>query len=243
MLTHQKRAKGSLLSSSGLGFRGPVAGLPCEQKHPFQAISGHGLVRFRGGTCHFSSSFLCAQAGDQCSLKQPSAEYGLEREKASCGMLSEKSRTHNCIPGLILILLKENRYSQIFPRMPRNARVKECGFRCPLYACFPNSLQWAQSTIINRKNSNKYAFKRSQLEAGIELSQRSCAFSYHPPFSQMPEKELSRRPQRDFFFLLFMELPGIGVQLELQLPGYATATAMRDLSWVCNLHCSSQLIP
>ena len=37
-----------------------------------------------------------------------------------------------------------------------------------------------------------------------------------------------------------MEVPRVGVELELQLPNYALATAMPDLSRVCDLHCSSQ---
>ena len=54
-----------------------------------------------------------------------------------------------------------------------------------------------------------------------------------------------------FFFLFFvfcflgphpwhMEVPTLGVQLELQLPAYTTGTATRDLSHVCNLHHSSR---
>ena len=49
-----------------------------------------------------------------------------------------------------------------------------------------------------------------------------------------------------FFFLLFrphlrhMEVPGLEVKLELQLPVYTTATATWDLSFVCDLHHSSQ---
>ena len=48
-----------------------------------------------------------------------------------------------------------------------------------------------------------------------------------------------------FFFLPFvflglhlrhMEVPRLGVDSELQLPVYITATAMWDLSCVCNLH-------
>ena len=49
-----------------------------------------------------------------------------------------------------------------------------------------------------------------------------------------------------FFFFCFlglylrhMELPRLGVQLELQLPAYSTATAMQDLSRICNLQHSS----
>ena len=37
-----------------------------------------------------------------------------------------------------------------------------------------------------------------------------------------------------------MEDPGLGDELELQLPAYATATAKRELSHVCDLHHSSQ---
>ena len=33
-----------------------------------------------------------------------------------------------------------------------------------------------------------------------------------------------------------METPRLGVESELQLPAYATATAMPDLRLVCNLH-------
>ena len=36
-----------------------------------------------------------------------------------------------------------------------------------------------------------------------------------------------------------MEVPGLGVKLELQLPAYTTATATPDLSLVCDLHHSS----
>ena len=37
-----------------------------------------------------------------------------------------------------------------------------------------------------------------------------------------------------------MEVPRLGVESELQMPAYATATATRDLSHVCDLHHSSQ---
>ena len=35
-----------------------------------------------------------------------------------------------------------------------------------------------------------------------------------------------------------MEVPGLGVKLELQLPAYATATAISDLSHISDLHYS-----
>ena len=53
----------------------------------------------------------------------------------------------------------------------------------------------------------------------------------------------------DFFFLsLFlrlqqmwhMEVPGLGVESELQLPAYTTATATWDPSHICDLHLISQ---
>ena len=37
-----------------------------------------------------------------------------------------------------------------------------------------------------------------------------------------------------------MEIPRLGVEQELQLPVYATATATQDLSHVCDLHHSSR---
>ena len=37
-----------------------------------------------------------------------------------------------------------------------------------------------------------------------------------------------------------MEVTRLGVEPELQLPAYATATATRDLSGVCDLHHSSR---
>ena len=36
-----------------------------------------------------------------------------------------------------------------------------------------------------------------------------------------------------------MEVPGLGVELELQLPAYTTATETQDLSHGCDLHHSS----
>ena len=48
----------------------------------------------------------------------------------------------------------------------------------------------------------------------------------------------------NFFFLQLhlrhMEVPGLGVKSELQLPAYTTATATLDLRLICDLCCSSQ---
>ena len=55
----------------------------------------------------------------------------------------------------------------------------------------------------------------------------------------------SPEPKVSFFFfflgphLQHMEIPGLGIELELQLPAYTTATATWDLSWVCDLRHSS----
>ena len=50
-----------------------------------------------------------------------------------------------------------------------------------------------------------------------------------------------------FFFLVFLgphlqyiEVPGLGGKLELQLPANTTATVTWDPSHICNLHCSSR---
>ena len=52
-----------------------------------------------------------------------------------------------------------------------------------------------------------------------------------------------------YYFILFlflelylwhMEVPRLGIESELQLPAYTTATAMQNLSHICGLHHSSQ---
>ena len=53
------------------------------------------------------------------------------------------------------------------------------------------------------------------------------------------------KPFLIFFFFLgphlrYMEVPGLGVELELQLLAYATAIATRNPSLICNLHCNLQ---
>ena len=52
--------------------------------------------------------------------------------------------------------------------------------------------------------------------------------------------------KQEFYFILFfafegcthkhMEVLRLGVELELQLPAYTTATAMQDPSRICDLH-------
>ena len=54
-----------------------------------------------------------------------------------------------------------------------------------------------------------------------------------------------KEPEGNFFLLFLglhsqhMEVPRLGVKLELQLPAYTTATATQDLSHVFDLHHSS----
>ena len=59
--------------------------------------------------------------------------------------------------------------------------------------------------------------------------------------------EVFLRKTKCIFFLIFlglhqqhMEVPRLGVKLELQLLAYAIATATQDLSLICDLHHSSQ---
>ena len=47
-------------------------------------------------------------------------------------------------------------------------------------------------------------------------------------------------PGERVLHLQHMEVPRLGIELELQLPAYTTATATQDLSCVCDLHHSSR---
>ena len=42
-----------------------------------------------------------------------------------------------------------------------------------------------------------------------------------------------------YLFLRAAPVPRLGVEMQLQLPVYTTATAMKDLSFICGLHHSS----
>ena len=77
------------------------------------------------------------------------------------------------------------------------------------------------------------------------LLDSSCPVGKSNLFS--PEIYLSNHNFFFFFFLVFlglypqhMEVPRLGVELELQLLAYTTAIATQDLSWVCDLHYNSQ---
>ena len=65
------------------------------------------------------------------------------------------------------------------------------------------------------------------------------------PLDISPEVEFLDPMVPLFFCFLFsflrphprhMEVPGLGVELELQLPAYTTAIATPDLSHICDLH-------
>ena len=81
------------------------------------------------------------------------------------------------------------------------------------------------------------------------ISNESCLTLHGPallgPSSFLEERALSQHGNFFFFFCLsrvtlqHMEVPRLGIQLELQLPAYTTATATPDSSCVCDLHCSS----
>ena len=80
--------------------------------------------------------------------------------------------------------------------------------------------------------------KRAQVLPAQQLSQNSALY-----FTQVSLKNL-RKLEHIFFFLepylQLMEVPGLGVKLDLQLLTYTTATATPDSSCICNLHHGSQ---
>ena len=77
-----------------------------------------------------------------------------------------------------------------------------------------------------------------------ELSQSAISvFLFHVLIESVGQYH----PALIFFFFCFlvlyplhMEVPGLGVESEIQLLAYTIATAMQDLSYVCDLHHSSR---
>ena len=98
------------------------------------------------------------------------------------------------------------------------------------------------------------------LECSSQTSAWPCSAFYWGPHSRSSSSERSsltivskeEAPIFSFLFLFFflffflgphpqhVGVPGLGVESELQLPAYATATAMQDPSQVCDLHHSSR---
>ena len=65
------------------------------------------------------------------------------------------------------------------------------------------------------------------------------------PGSSPPNVPWKLNPPPFFFCFLglclgHMEVPGLGIELELQLPAYTTATATQDPSCICDLHHSQR---
>ena len=71
-----------------------------------------------------------------------------------------------------------------------------------------------------------------------------CDLYPHPVQKHGPESDRGKRLFFPFFFLgphlWYMEVPRLGVQSELQVPDYTTATATWDQSCICDLLCSSR---
>ena len=75
----------------------------------------------------------------------------------------------------------------------------------------------------------------------------SQALSPSLPFYLSSLATISLYEILNFFFFCFLglhhwhvEVPKLGVELELQLPPYPTATATQELSCICDLHRSSR---
>ena len=85
------------------------------------------------------------------------------------------------------------------------------------------------STFVNTTESLKYCFFYDLLKQA-HLVRQNILFIYFMYLYLL-----------HFIFLFLgshlwhMEIPGLGVKLELQLPTYATATAIEDPSCVCDL--------
>ena len=88
------------------------------------------------------------------------------------------------------------------------------------------------------KSRETWGREKNNRGIGSAWSYTPCALNVVQPLLHLPFF---------LFFLLFflgphprhIEFPRLGVESELQLPGYTTATSTPDPSSVCNLHCSS----
>ena len=115
---------------------------------------------------------------------------------------------------------------------------------------------------IKRKKKGKKAGKKNSLVAQqlrIQHCQccgpgRCCEAGGGSLAQELLRAMDASRKKKFWFFFCFLgiffaflglhpwhvEVPRLGVELELQPPAYATATAMRDPSLVCNLHRSAE---
>ena len=91
----------------------------------------------------------------------------------------------------------------------------------------------------------------SVLQPGLELWLQLglCHRIFHLLQEQSKNKKTKKKKKNpnDIIFswpdLQHMEVPGRGIQLELQLQAYTTATAIPDASCICNLRHSQILNP
>ena len=97
------------------------------------------------------------------------------------------------------------------------------------------------------REQEKLLGSQAEIESVCEREKREKQYSHGS------KKKERRKDERLFFFFFFFffffwflgpylqhtEVPRLGVQSELQLPAYTTATATLDLNHVCHLHHSS----
>ena len=91
------------------------------------------------------------------------------------------------------------------------------------------TLYWWHRYILHFKNVKIFAFPSASGCMGFEKEMWTCSL---PP---TPTPPVFLGPH-----LQHMEVPRLGVQSELQLPAYTTATATQDLSHICDLPHSSR---
>ena len=78
-------------------------------------------------------------------------------------------------------------------------------------------------------------------KCGVQAPRSCVIMASSPLFSLEPVP--STLSQSNFFCVpqvQHKEVPTLGIEAELQLPAYSTATAMPDPSLICKLHCSSR---
>ena len=78
-----------------------------------------------------------------------------------------------------------------------------------------------------------------------DLASEVTQYYFHCKTQGLPTFKVRKLISTTFFFFLglhpwYMEVPRLGVELELQLLAYTTASATTDLSCICDLHHSSQ---
>ena len=111
---------------------------------------------------------------------------------------------------------------------------------------------WLTSTfkIVRRPTANLFSHSQKGTKTGKNSINQQFPSKRHEDLPKyfFPSAGLAIliRNRHFIFFSLFLvlhpqhtEVPRLGVELELQLPTYTTATAMPDLSCICDLRHSS----